>query len=139
MRADFKLMKDLAQITHTDAGRKVAECRNLLDVFDQNEKCKKKMEEWQLGFKPTPIPLQGYKFAPGNLLMGSKPDGSRNMFDIEQSARDIDRKIQDRMYSQVRMDTWGIFHGDRDAQVAKQFITTLKQAIGQFGFEAAEP
>jgi hypothetical protein len=57
MRADFKLMKDLSMITHTDAGRKVAECRNLLEVFETNERCVKKMAEWQLKFKSNPVPL----------------------------------------------------------------------------------
>ena len=33
MRADFRLMKDLAEIVHTNADRKVKECRNLLEVF----------------------------------------------------------------------------------------------------------
>jgi aubergine-like protein len=39
MRADFRLMKDLAQITHTDAQRKANECKNLLESFKKNEKC----------------------------------------------------------------------------------------------------
>ena len=46
MRADFRLMKDLAQITHTDAQRKANECKSLLAAFKENEKCVKKMQEW---------------------------------------------------------------------------------------------
>lgn len=39
MRADFRLMKDLAEIVHTNADRKVAECKNLFEVFNTNAKC----------------------------------------------------------------------------------------------------
>ena len=42
MRADFKLMKDLATILHTNADKKVLECKNLFRTFSQNEKCKEK-------------------------------------------------------------------------------------------------
>ena len=33
MRADFKLMKDLATILHTNADKKVLECKNLFQTF----------------------------------------------------------------------------------------------------------
>lgn len=39
MRADFRLMKDLAGILHTDANKKVTECKNLFQTFEKNEKC----------------------------------------------------------------------------------------------------
>ena len=50
-------------------------------------------------------------------------------FDIEQSARDIDRKIQEKMYEQPPLKTWGIFFGDRDAGLAKQFQQTMEQCL----------
>jgi len=43
---DFRLMKDLSVITHTDANKKVQECRHLLDVFTENPKCKEKAALW---------------------------------------------------------------------------------------------
>ena len=81
MRADFRLMKDLAEIVHTNADRKVKECQNLFEVF-----------------KANPVQLKGYKYKAGNMVMGAKGSGERNSFDIEACARDIDRKIQDKMY-----------------------------------------
>jgi len=71
--------------------------------------------------------------------MGAKGSGDRNSFDIEQSARDIDRKIQDKMFEQPALKTWGIFHGDRDAQIAKQFTSTMDQVLQQFGYDSAQP
>jgi aubergine-like protein len=44
MRADFRLMKDLAQIVHTPADKKVQECKNLFKTFAENEKCVEKQK-----------------------------------------------------------------------------------------------
>lgn len=37
------------------------------------------------------------------------------------------------------MKTWGIFHGDRDAQIASQFKSTMKQCLDQCGYPDSEP
>lgn len=47
--------------------------------------------------------------------MGPGSSGAPNSFDIEQNMREIDRKIQGKMFTQNDLKTWGIFHGDRDA------------------------
>jgi hypothetical protein len=83
MRADFRLMKDLAQIVHTDADRKVAECRNLFEIFNSNPKCVEKQKLWHLRFKNNPAELKGFKYRAGNMIMGSKQSGERNAFDID--------------------------------------------------------
>lgn len=139
MRADFRLMKDLAQIVHTNAERKINECKGLFQTFAQNEKCKEKQKQWHLKFSDTPAELQGYKYDAGNLVMGPTPSGAPNQFDIERSARELDRKIQAKMLTQPAMKCWGIFHGDRDAQTANQFKSTMKQCLDQVGFESDEP
>jgi len=86
-------MKDLAEIVHTNADRKVAECKNLFEIFTSNAKCLEKQKLWHLRFKDNPAVLKGYKYKAGNMLMGAKGSGERNIFDIEQCAREIDRKI----------------------------------------------
>lgn len=126
MRADFRLMKDLAEIVHTNADRKVNECKNLFEIFNSNPKCIEKQKAWHVKFKDTPTALKGYKYKAGNMVMGAKGSGDRNTFDIEACSREIDRKIQDKMYEQPALKTWGIFHGDRDANIAKQFSSTME-------------
>jgi len=61
--------------------------------------------------------------------MGAKANGERNAFDIDQCSREIDRKIQDKMFEQPALKTWGIFHNDRDANIAKQFASTMEQCL----------
>jgi hypothetical protein len=83
MRADFRLMQDLAKILHTDANKKVAETKNLFETFATNEKCIEKQKLWHLRFKELPCELKGYKVPAGKMVMGAKAGGERNMFDIE--------------------------------------------------------
>lgn len=54
MRSDFRLMKDLAEIVHTNADRKVKECQNLFEIFKTNPKCVEKQKLWHLKFKDNP-------------------------------------------------------------------------------------
>lgn len=71
--------------------------------------------------------------------MGPTASGAPNQFDIEKSARELDRKIQAKMFTQPAMKKWGIFHGDRDAQVANQFKSTMKQCLDQVNYESCDP
>lgn len=118
MRADFRLMKDLAQIVHTNAEAKIKEIKNLMTHFKTNAKCVEKQQLWHLKFNENPKELQGFKYAPGKLQMGAGSSGAPMAIDIEANARDLDRKIQGKMFTQPAFRTWGIFHGDRDAQIA---------------------
>lgn len=43
------------------------------------------------------------------------------------------------MFTQPALNTWGIFHGDRDAQAANQFKSTFKQCLDQVGYESQDP
>jgi aubergine-like protein len=48
MRSDFRLMKDLAQIVHTNASAKINEIKNLMTHFKKNAKCVEKQKLWHL-------------------------------------------------------------------------------------------
>ena len=132
-------MKDLAQIVHTNAEKKINECKGLFQTFAQNEQCKEKQKAWRLKFTDTPAQLEGYKYDAGKMIMGPTPSGAPNAFEIEKNARELERKVQAKMLTQPAMNTWGIFHGDRDAQTANQFKSTMKQCLDQVNFESKEP
>jgi len=117
----------------------VQECKTLFSAFTKNEKCIEKQKQWHLQFGQEPASISGFKYDAGNLVMGASSSGAPNSFDIEKSARELDRKIQAKMFTQPPLNTWGIFHGDRDAQAANQFKSTLQQCLDQVGYESQEP
>lgn len=114
MRQDFRLQKDLAQIVHSNAEKKVKECTNLFSTFNDNQKCKDKSKAWHIKFSEVPAELKGYKYDAGNLVLGPTASGAPNKVDIEKSGRELDRKVSAKMFSQIALNKWGIFHGDRD-------------------------
>ena len=99
---------------HTNAEAKINEIKHLMQHFKTNEKCVEKQKLWHLKFNENPQELQGFKYNAGKLLMGPNASGTPNSFDIEQCAREIDRKIQGKMFTQTQLKDWCIFHGDRD-------------------------
>ena len=58
------------------------------------------------------------------------------MLDIESNGRDLDRKTQNRMYEQPQIFKWGIFHQERDAKLALEFLNNMEKVIAQFGYPA---
>jgi len=139
MRANFNLMKDLAQIVHTNAEAKIKEIKNLMAHFKSNAKCVEKQKLWHLQFNENPQELRGFKYEAGNLMMGPGSSGAPVSFDIEKNAREIDRKIQGKMFTQTELKTWGIFYGDKDAQVGNQFKSTMEECLKTCGYANNPP
>jgi hypothetical protein len=71
--------------------------------------------------------------------MGPGSNGAPVSFDIEKNAREIDRKIQGKMFTQTALKTWGVFYGDRDAQVANQFKSTMEECLKTCGYDSSDP
>lgn len=67
MRADFRLMKDLAVIMHTNADAKIKEIKNLMQHFKTNTKCVEKQQLWHMKINDVPCSLGGFKYTPGKL------------------------------------------------------------------------
>jgi len=53
--------------------------------------------------------------------------------------RDIDRKIQQKMFSQPELDKWGVFYCAQDTKIAKQFIDTMGKCLEQINYSAQQP
>jgi aubergine-like protein len=131
-------MKEMAQITNTDARRRVQECKSLIESFGKSEKCKEAMQEWQMCIESDPIQIQGQKLAAGKMIMGKVSEQERSSFDIE-TCQDIDRKIQAKMYAQPDLKRWGIFYCENDRRTAVQFIETMQKCTETFHYQVSKP
>jgi aubergine-like protein len=59
MRANFNLMKDLAQIQHKDANRRHQEVNTLLLEMKGMPKVKQIMDDWKIEIDPNPLKVKG--------------------------------------------------------------------------------
>ena len=101
MRSDFNLMKKMAELTSGNPGEKVRECTNLIKSFLENPKCQTDCEEWGMSINYEPIKINGKKLPAGNFLL----KGGNDSFGIDVTD-DIDRRIQNEMYSQPKLFKW---------------------------------
>lgn len=107
MRGNFNLMKKLAELTSGNPAEKARECQSLIKAFFDNQKCKQDMEDWGLAISNEPIKIMGRKLAAGNYLLSSGND----QFDID-CTDDIDRRIQNEMFTQPKLSRWIVIYND---------------------------
>lgn len=43
------------------------------------------------------------------------------------------------MFTQPALKTWGIFHGDKDTQIAGQFKSTMAECLKTCGYDGSDP
>lgn len=107
MRANFMLMKSIADITKGSAREKVNENVRLVDTILNNEECKKEIEKWGISINDKPIMLEGRRITAGNILMAKRNDGRRVEVPVDGTG-DLDRQIQQEMYSVPPLENWAV-------------------------------
>lgn len=140
MRANFTLMKDMSQITHKRPDDAMKQVIELFDIMKKNEECQKMMKDWKIEIDNTPLKVNGYLMKVGNYQLGFQngKDGARVSFNAE-STPDIDRKIQNVMYNQPKLEKWAIMYEASQEQVANSFQSNLKECIATFKFNCTPP
>lgn len=139
MRNNFNLMKAIAESTKGSAREKVNENVKLLDTIMSNGECRKEIEKWGMKINTTPLMLEGRVISAGNILMARKQDNNRCSICVDNlQGNDLDRQIQQEMYSQVPLSNWAILCCDRDNETAVTFKTTLDQVLNTFRYKTSE-
>jgi len=106
MRANFNMMKEIDKITKGNPTEKLRETRDLIKKIMETPGARKAIEDWEITLESEVLRLEGNRIPTGNILMGQNKDGSgRNRIDIDFTP-DLDRKIQNEMYSQPALNNW---------------------------------
>lgn len=90
---DFRAMREIKQVTHSDAPVKVRECLKLFEALKENMQCRRIMDDLQIGFESKPLKVPAYKLSPGALIMGEDDRQKRITHDIDICGRDLDRRV----------------------------------------------
>lgn len=111
MKDDFKVMRDIKREVLTDAPVKVKECQKLFSILDSNQRTADVMKEFDFQFIKNPLKVKAVKYEAGNYVMG-KSEASNQIikFDIESNGRDLEKKVQNKMFEQPPISKWGIFY-----------------------------
>lgn len=107
MRSNFNMMKDMNAITKGNPAEKLKETQDLIQKILSTPGGKKAIEDWEITLEPEVMRLKGVKINTGNVLMAQQKDGSNQRLKIDIDATpDLDRKIQNEMYSQPQLNNW---------------------------------
>lgn len=107
MRSNFNMMKDMNSKTKGNPAEKLKETQDLIQKILSTPGSKKAIENWEITLEPEVMRLKGIKINTGNILMALQKDGSNQRLKIDIDATpDLDRKIQNEMYSQPQLNNW---------------------------------
>jgi len=107
MRSNFNMMKDLNARTKGNPTEKLIETQGLISKILNTPGGKRAIEDWEITLEPEVMRLKGTRIDTGNVLMAQQKDnsGTRIKIDID-ATPDLDRKIQNEMYSQPQLNNW---------------------------------
>lgn len=107
MRSNFNMMKDMNAKTKGNPAQKLKETQDLIQKILSTPGAKKAIEDWEITLEPEVMRLKGVRINTGNVLMAPQRDGSNQRLKIDIDATpDLDRKIQNEMYSQPQLNNW---------------------------------
>ena len=98
------------------------------------------MKDWRIEIDNQPVKISGHMMKVGNYQLGFQngKDGPRIQFNAE-TTPDIDRKIQNMMYNQPKLEKWAIMYEASQESVATSFQSNLKECIATFKFNCTPP
>lgn len=135
IRNDFIVMKDLTQATVKSPKSRLTESAGLIRALAGTSKCSEEMSNWQISISAEPVSLLAHVMPAGQIIVGNNQS-----FRINEAIGNFDRDIQKKMYSQPRIDKWGIFHVDFDKKLVEQnLLNSLLQSIKTFNVACEKP
>jgi aubergine-like protein len=128
-------MRDLAQATKKDPKTRLFESSELIKTIQTFSKSHEECEKWKIDISPQPIPLTGRVLSAGRIQMGDQ-----TTFKINETTGSFDRDVQQKMFSQPKIDKWGIFFCENDKQlVERNLVANLLQVVKTFHFACEKP
>ena len=135
IRSDFNIMKDIANATKKEPRERLSESAGLIASLKSAQKTRDEINDWKLDISTEPISLTGRVIPAGSIVMGDN-----NSFKINESTGNFDRDIQRKMYTQPKLDKWGIFFCENDRKLVEQsLMSNLLQVIKSFNVVCEKP
>ncbi|KAL4459889.1 hypothetical protein ABPG74_003415 [Tetrahymena malaccensis] len=132
LQSDFMLKKAITQVSQPKPQERSQHCGNYVSaLIHQNQKA---LSEWGITLSQNdPVKARYQVIQPGCILMNQNRE--INIYGEKQ----LDRKIQDRMYQPCYLKKWCAICHKSDQQLAGQFMSTLKNRMQAHGIGFNEP
>ena len=135
IRSDFNIMKDMANATKKEPQMRLTESAGLIKALKDNPKSNEEINNWKADISMEPASLTGRVFQAGSIMMGGSA-----IFKINDQTGSFDRDIQTTMFTQPKLDKWGIFFCENDRKLVEQsLMSTLAQVIKTYNVQSDKP
>jgi len=134
IRNDFKIMKDMADATKKQPKQRLLESAELVKAMLNKPETSGALSEWKVEISTEPIALRGRSLAAGKIKMGDN-----KTFNINEQNGGFDREVQNKMFSQGRLKTWGVMFPERESKLCDSFLNTLNQVVRTFRIDCSQP
>jgi len=134
MRANFTVMKDLAQHTRIGPAQKVKILQDFMRDLTTQPESQKELKNWNMSFSPQLLQTQGRTLPP-------QPMYQRNAkFSYKDTDADWSRETRGKeLISAFNMSNWVLLYSPRDEKVANDFLSTLKRVAAPMGMRVNDP
>lgn len=134
LRANFSVMKDLAEHTRVSPASRVNTLEKFMNDMSTNQLAKQEMIGWNMSFDKKLVSMQGRAFAPEPMFQ------KNDRISYKQADADWSKETRGKeLIAAVNLQKWILFCGPRDQQVASNFLQTLKRVCPPMGMQVADP
>lgn len=133
IRADFRVMKDIAQHTRvTPNQRRIAMTKFIENIYN-NATVLEELKSWNLELDKELLHTEGRLLPNEKIVFGSKTVVANDQADWGREA------TRERVISAVALNQWLILFTKRDQTKAMDFVQTMKQCCPQMGIQCQDP
>jgi len=133
IRADFRVMKDIAQHTRVTPNQRKIAMKKFIDNIYKTPTALEELQSWNLELDKDLLSTEGRELPNEKIVFGSKTIVANDQADWGREA------TRERVISAVGINQWLVLFTKRDQQKAMDFVQTMKQCCPQMGIQCNDP
>ena len=134
-RANFNLMKDLAQYTRQDPKTRQESLKRFATSVGGNEEINKMLSRWNIQFNQQLLQLRGRLLKPETIL-----GGGTKTFSYKKENADWGGAFRDwKQWTVVHVTKMAVIHASKDKAVATEFVNSLTKVAPSIGMTMKKP
>ncbi|KAH8377177.1 hypothetical protein KR093_003884 [Drosophila rubida] len=133
VRADKKLMRDIATITRVSPNQRIIALEKYIKNVTGNEEAKQILANWGLSLATNNANVVGRKLGDEQIYFAKKTVSSGPNADFNRDATNSE------LLDVVHMENWVLIHHKNDLRAAKSFMQHMDQCCASFGMRINKP
>jgi len=134
MKADFRVMKDVAQFTRVTPNQRQQALKKFIDNVNNSAEASSILLNWGLKLAPTSVQLSGRIVTPEKLLLGKG-----FTFNVNAKADWGRETTSNQMLTPVDLKKWNVVYVTKNEAVAQNFVSLMVKLAPKMGMKVAQP